>query len=147
MTTEKIGSRFNEFLRNELSAVETYNLAIKRTTHVELSNALRQLRDDHDHRVTSLRGKIRELGGTPSEGSGVWGAWAKLVQVGADILGDKTATAALEEGEDHGLKLYTSALGDESTVVRDYVKTALLPAQQKSHSLCRSLKSFTKAAS
>jgi demethoxyubiquinone hydroxylase (CLK1/Coq7/Cat5 family) len=147
MTTEKMASRFNELLRNELSAVETYNLALKRTTHLELSNALRQLRDDHDQRVTGLRTKIREIGATPSEGSGAWGAWAKAVQVGADLLGDKTAIAALEEGEDHGLKLYTSTLRDESVIVSDYVKSVLLPAEQKSHALCRSLKSFVKAAS
>jgi Domain of unknown function (DUF2383) len=146
MTTEQTISRFNEFLRHELSAVETYNLALQRTKHADFSNALQKLRDDHDQRVTGLRGKIRELAGTPEDSSGAWGAWAKVVQMGADLLGDKTAIAALEEGEDHGLKLYTSASGDESTVVRDYVKAVLFPAQQKSHDLCRSLKSFVKAA-
>jgi hypothetical protein len=147
MTTEQMISRFNEFLRNEISATETYTLALKRTANAGLGSALRELRDDHDLRVTSLRSKIRELGGAPSEGSGAWGAWAKVVQMGAEILGDKAATASLEDGEDHGLKLYTDALTDESAVVREYVSAVLLPAQQKTHDLCRSLKNFVKAAS
>lgn len=147
MTTEQTISRLNEFLRNELSAVETYQLAMQRTQDAAFSSALRELRDDHDARVTGLRAQIRALAGTPDEGSGAWGAWAKVVQMGADLLGDKTAIASLEEGEDHGIKLYSSALGDENVEVREYVKTVLFPAQRKTHDLCRSLKSFVKMAS
>lgn len=138
-------ARFNELLRSELSAVETYNLALKQAKHADFTTALQQLRDDHDRRVTGLREKIRAVGGEPSEGSGVWGAWAKMVQAGADLLGDTTAISALEEGEDHGLKLYTGAVTDENSVVREYVTTVLLPKQQESHNLCRSLKRFVKA--
>jgi bacterioferritin (cytochrome b1) len=144
--TEKIMDRFNEFLRNELSAVETYEMALKQAKHTGFVEALRQLRDDHAQRTAGLRDKIREIGGTPTGDSGAWGVWAKTVQAGADLLGNKTAIAALEQGEDHGLKLYTDALGDESGVVRDYVSSVLIPLQQKTHEQCRSLKSFVKKA-
>ena len=48
------------------------------------------------------------------EGSGAWGAFAKLVQGGADLLGDASAVSALEEGEDHGIKTYADAMKEVS---------------------------------
>jgi hypothetical protein len=142
---DKTIARFNELLRSELSAVETYNLALKQAKHADFTTALQKLRDAHDQRVTGLREKIRALGGEAAAGSGAWGAWAKVVQAGADLLGDTTAVAALEEGEDHGVKLYAGAVGDEDPLVRDYVATTLMPKQQESHNLCRSLKRFVKS--
>ena len=146
MTIEKTMDCLNEFYRGEKSAVETYDLAIKSTKDAELCRSLTQLRQDHADRVGVLRNKIYELAGQPSESSGAWGAFAKTVQAGADLLGDTVAMAALEEGEDHGIKMYTDALRDGDTVVRDLVATVLMPAQRRSHDLCRSLKRFVKAA-
>jgi uncharacterized protein (TIGR02284 family) len=147
MMAEKRIDKMNEFLRNELSAVETYEMALKTTKHADFASALQQLRNDHAQRVGMIRDKIREWGGEPSETSGVWGAFAKVVQAGADILGNTVAISALEEGEDHGLKLYRDILNDTDVdviAVRNYVSAVLLPAQQKSHDACRSLKRFAK---
>jgi demethoxyubiquinone hydroxylase (CLK1/Coq7/Cat5 family) len=143
---DKIIARYNEFLSAELAAVETYAMAIKQTRHNEFTTALQQLRDAHDQRVTPLRNKIREHAGAPTASTGVWGAWSKVVQAGADLLGSTTAIAALEQGEDHLVKLYTGAMTDENPEIRQYVTTTLLPAQQKSHDTCRSLKRFIKSA-
>jgi hypothetical protein len=146
MTIENTLDCLNEFYRRECSAVETYDLAIKSTKDPELCRSLTQLRQDHAERVGVLRNKICELAGEPSESSGAWGAFAKTVQAGADFLGDTVAVAALEEGEDRGIKMYTDALRDGDPIVRDLVGTVLMPAQRRSHDLCRSLKSFVKAA-
>ena len=150
MATEKTIDKMNEFLRGELSAVETYDLALGKTKHTELVGSLRQLRDDHAQRVALIRKQILAWGGEPSESSGAWGTFATAVQAGADLLGDATATAALEEGEDHGLKMYRDALAEtdiDDAAYRTFVSTMLLPAEQKSHDACRSLKRFAKAAS
>jgi demethoxyubiquinone hydroxylase (CLK1/Coq7/Cat5 family) len=147
--TEKTIDKLNEFLRGELSAVETYNLALGKTAHTELTSALEGLRDDHAARVGTLRQRILAEGGEPSETSGAWGAFARVVQAGADVLGNAVAIAALEEGEDHGLKLYREALADSELIepsFKHFVSEVLLPAQEKSHATCRSLKRFVKAA-
>src|SRR6185436_11263516 len=96
---------------------ETYDLALKKVGANDLGNSLRQLRDAHDERVAILRQKLRELAAEPSEGSGAWGAFAKAVQASADLFGNGTAIAALEEGEDHGMKMYSDALLDEKEPV------------------------------
>ena len=67
----------------------------------------------------------------------------------AGAHGDATAIAALEEGEDHGLRMYRDALADtdiNDAAYESFVSTVLLPAEQKSHDACRSLKRFAKAA-
>jgi demethoxyubiquinone hydroxylase (CLK1/Coq7/Cat5 family) len=149
MVNEKTIEKMNEFLRGEVSAVETYDLALGKTKHTELVASLQQLRDEHAHRIALIRQQIRAWNGEPSEGSGVWGTFAKAVQAGADLLGDATAIAALEEGEDHGLRMYRDALADtdiDDAACKSFVSTVLLPAEQKSHDACRSLKRFAKAA-
>jgi uncharacterized protein (TIGR02284 family) len=145
LTSEAV-DKLNEFLRGELSAVETYDLAVRKVKDPELSSALRQIRDNHDHRVTELRDTIRSAGGEPSQSSGAWGAFAKMVQAGADLFGDRSAVSALEEGEDHGLKMYREDIDELALDVREVVIRRLLPEQQKTHDLCRSLERFTKAA-
>jgi len=136
----------NKFLRGELSAVETYDLAIKQTKNEGFGSALQQLRSAHSTRVATLRDKIVSLGGTPETTSGAWGTFAKAVQAGADLFGNTSAIAALEEGEDHGLAMYRDALKDESGLaVREFVSTTLMPEQKQSHDLCRSLKKYAQA--
>ena len=138
MVTEKTIDKMNEFLRGEISSVETYDLALGKTKHAELVASLQQLRDDHAERVALIRQQIR-----------AWGAFTKAVQAGADLLGDATAIAALEEGEDHGLRMYRDALADtdvDYVAYKSFVSSVLLPAEQKSHDACRSLKRFAKAA-
>jgi demethoxyubiquinone hydroxylase (CLK1/Coq7/Cat5 family) len=138
--------KLNECLRGEISAVETYNLALKSLDRSQVAAGLRQLRDSHDQRVMMIRDRIRSLGDVPSESAGAWGAFATIVQRGADLLGDQTALAALEQGEDHGLNMYTAELDDVDLMTRDFIHNDLLPMQRQTHDLCRSLFRFVKAA-
>ena len=143
--TEAVAN-LNECLRGELSAVETYDLALAAVNDLEVARVLRQLRDQHEQRVLRLRDAIRHHGGQPVASSGAWGLFAKLVQRGADLLGDRALAAALEEGEDHGVKTYTRHAEDFRREVRELVLGELLPAQRVSHDLCRTLQRFVKAA-
>lgn len=138
--------KLDECLRGEISAVQTYDLALHNLEATEIHGALRQLRDSHDRRVTLIRDRIRAWGAVPSETSGAWGAFARLVQRGADLFGDRAAISALEEGEDHGLKVYTEDLDDVDLDTREFIRNELLPDQRRTHDLCRSLYRFVKAA-
>jgi uncharacterized protein (TIGR02284 family) len=136
----------NELLRGEFASVETYELALRTARDVELASALRQIRDSHGRRVTILQNKIRELGGQPVSSSGAWGAFARLVQRGADLLGNRTALAALEEGEDVGKRRYAREIDELDETTRQFVLTELAPEQQKTHDLARTLQKYVKAA-
>jgi demethoxyubiquinone hydroxylase (CLK1/Coq7/Cat5 family) len=138
--------KLDELLRGELSAVETYDLALRSVHKTQLSHALQQLRDNHARRVDLLRDRLMAVGYEASQTSGAWGAFARLVQRGADLLGDKAAMAALEEGEDHGLQRYTEDLDALDAQTREFVRGELLPEQERTHDLCRSLFRFVKAA-
>jgi bacterioferritin (cytochrome b1) len=130
-------SDLNHLLRGELSAVETYDLAMKQLGS-DSTGTLQENRDSHARQVSMLRERILAFGGVPDRTSGVWGQFAKLMEKGAALAGAKSIYAALEEGEDIGLKEYldyhSGSAADE--VVRD----ALLPAQQRTHERMRRLK-------
>jgi len=138
--------RLNDLLRGELASVETYQLALKSVHEEELSSTLRQICESHERRVDLLRTKIRDFGGDPANSSGVWGAFARIVQRGADLLGEKAAIAALEEGEDQGKKRYARDLDELSQPAREFVLTELSPEQRRTHDLARSLQKYVKAA-
>lgn len=130
----------NSFLRGEISAVETYRQAIGHVSNDRIRGQLETCLHDHQHRVEALRERIEKLGGQPVEGSGPWGTFAKLVQAGADILGEKAAIQALEEGEDHGLADYQRDMDKTHGEARRLVRMELLPAQKRTHERLSRLK-------
>ncbi len=135
--------QLNSFLRGELSAVETYRMAIDKLDaasphRTELMSNLMS----HQDRVQLLRDAIIQLGGTPAEGSGPWGVFAKTVEGGARVLGDKVAISVLEQGEDHGLADYKRDCDDEDLdfTARSLVRDRLIPQQQMTHDRLSALK-------
>jgi uncharacterized protein (TIGR02284 family) len=140
VNNEKVVDTLNSFLRGELSAVETYRQGMEKITDPALRTVLEQNSQSHQERAAKLRNRIAQLGGKPSEGSGPWGGFAKLVEGGAKAFGVKAALAALEEGEDHGLRMYKDDLDKLDTSTRSFVEGELLPVQQRSHDAMSALK-------
>jgi hypothetical protein len=130
----------NSFLRGEISAVETYRQAIGSISNEGLRSMLEACKKDHEQRVTTIREHIEKLGGTPAEGSGPWGVFAKLVEGGASAIGEKAAIQALEEGEDHGLADYQRDAEKVHGDARRLVRMELLPAQKRTHDRLSKLK-------
>jgi len=140
-------AKLQECLRSELSAAETYELALKSVSHVGLHRTLQEILVSHSRRTALLREKITGLGAEAPTDSGIWGAFAKAFQIGADLLGDRLAIAALEEGEDRGVDLYSKDLAECDMKTRKLIDTDLLPEQRRTHDLCRTLKSYMTAPS
>jgi hypothetical protein len=138
--TEKSIDTLNAFLRGEISAVETYQQALEKLDAFSARQQLEECKRSHQQRVEKLRRQITQMGGTPSEGSGPWGAFTKLFEGGAQLFGEKAAIAALEEGEDHGLRLYRDDIDKLDLQSRQLVEMDLLPAQERTHSFLSSLK-------
>jgi uncharacterized protein (TIGR02284 family) len=119
-------------LRGEISATETYIQALEKFAGRPMEAEVRRLRDDHREAANALRQHIHEHGGDPPTGSGLWGAWAKLVEGTAKMLGETAALKALKEGEEHGIKQYQGALNDKDVAAdcKDLIRTRLLPQAQ-----------------
>lgn len=114
-TTTTDISQLNSLLRGEMSAIETYRQAREKVGETGFgSEEMRQLQLDHRDAADALWHHIEQHGGSPSEGSGAWGAFAKAVEGVAKIFGDTAALKALKEGEEHGLKDYQDALNDKN---------------------------------
>ena len=135
--------QLNSFLRGELSAVETYRMALDKLDATSPGRAEMQINmASHQERVSLLRDAIFACGGKPADGSGPWGVFAKAVEGTATVFGDKAAIAALEEGEDHGLRDYKGELDDEDLDMQSkaLLTSRLLPAQQATHDRMSALK-------
>ena len=130
----------NSFLRGEISAVETYRQAIdkveKPTVRTQLEDCLRS----HELRVDVIKRRVQALGGEPEEDSGIWGVFAKIIQGGADVLGERAAIAALEEGEDHGRDDYRRDVAKLDGESRRIIESQVLPEQERTHRTLSTLK-------
>ena len=141
MATKSSIDHLNSFLRGEISAVETYRMALDKLDANSPARAeLVANLASHEDRVQMLRSAIMQCGGEPVTSSGPWGVFAKAVEGAARTFGDKSAIAALEEGEDHGLKDYKADLDDIETDQRLLVTSRLLPLQEMTHRRMSSLK-------
>jgi hypothetical protein len=90
----------------EMSAVETYDHALQNFTKGEDRDKIELARDCHVKRVDTLAGKLYEMGGSPTESSGVWGAFTRVLDAGVGVVTDKMAIALLEEGEERTIQQY-----------------------------------------
>jgi demethoxyubiquinone hydroxylase (CLK1/Coq7/Cat5 family) len=132
MRPDKAIDALNSLLKGEISATETYLQAIQKLNDERLYQ-LRENLDSHRERVGILRDRIIVLGGEPAQGSGLWGAFTRLLEGGAKLFGKDAAIAALEQGEDIGLADYAKYLRDLDADSRALVEGRLLPAQQRTH--------------
>jgi hypothetical protein len=139
--------KLQECLQGELSAVESYERALKSVTHVALHRSLQEILVSHARRSEMLRAWIERLGGEPANDSGAWGVFANLVQVGADLLGEPVAIAALDEGESRGVHLYAEGLNGCDATTKEMIRTELLPEQRRTRAMCRVAKDFVNGPS
>ena len=127
--------RLNALLRGELAAVDTYRDAMEKMTtagHAVHVDALAQMQAEHGRSCQLLRQRIADLGGTPADGSGVWGVWAQAVQSTLSLIGGEIGSLrALREGEEHGQRDYETALNDVDADSAQLIQDRLLPAQQQ----------------
>jgi uncharacterized protein (TIGR02284 family) len=138
--TERSIDTLNALLRGEMSAVETYQQALERLKDFNARQQLEECRRSHQERAEKLRRHIVQMGGKASEDSGAWGTFTKLFEGSAKAFGEKAAIAALEEGEDHGLRLYRDDLNKLDAHSRALVESDLLPAQRQTHDALSALK-------
>lgn len=128
--------KVNQLLRNELSSVETYRQALEKfrgaNGHENDFQQLNTICEEHEDSAEQLETLVRHMGGTPSQESGAWGTWAKIVMGSAKLLGDKAALMALKEGEESGVKEYQEALGEAElpAEAKTVIQSTLLPRQQ-----------------
>ena len=118
----------NSLLRGEISAAETYDLAIGKFEGRETAAELRRIRDEHHAAMSMLRDRVKSSGSEPADSSGAWGTLASAVTGAAMAFGSKPVISALKQGEEHGIRAYQKAINsDVSAVSRRLIEMELLP--------------------
>ncbi|PTX97527.1 hypothetical protein DB346_21280 [Verrucomicrobia bacterium LW23] len=119
----------NSLLRGELSAIETYSMAIHTYVGEPEALALEKIRSEHIESANLLRQNVKAMGGEPDHNSGAWGTFAKTVQSTANMLGERTAINVLLQGEEHGRNSYNAALENDDVMpeCKELISSILLP--------------------
>lgn len=128
-------STLNTFLRDEIAAVQTYARTLARLGGHACCADLGQCLASHERRVVLLRRRIVDLGGVPAKTPGAWDPFPRHGESGSGSvpLRDDAVIAALEEGEDRGLKLYLEAVGKLDRDTRRLIGDCVLPEQVWTH--------------
>jgi hypothetical protein len=133
-------SQLNSFLRGELSAVETYRLALERLEQSEFRPSLVQCTRSHEERARLLTEAVLGRGGDPADSSGAWGSLVRMIERSAASISESAAIAVLEEGEDHGRDDYLRDLDNLEPSARQLVEFAILPEQRRTHDTIKAVK-------
>jgi hypothetical protein len=130
---------FNMLLAGEISAVETYDLALKSVAvdKEDIRQALIRCRNSHFTRVDKLKARVVDLGGKPASSSGVWGPFAAFSQKNAGSETD--AIALLEESEAERLVQYEAQQKIVVSPVLEVLTNDLLQEQHETHLTMSSL--------
>lgn len=138
---EKCIETCNELLRGELSAIETYDQALEKFAVEPEAKQLRMLRQEHSESVQKLSENIRNMGGEPSNDSGAWGTFTKIIQGAAKLMGENSALGSLKMGEEKGKSMYEDALEDDSLLpeCKIMIQSELLPRQKQHLSTLQSM--------
>lgn len=99
-------SALDKLLRGELAAAATYEQAERHLDDPATRPLLAQIRASHSTRAVMLAQLVRKAGADPSETAGPWGAFTKLVEQTAAVIGDQALLKVLLEGEKHGTAMY-----------------------------------------
>jgi len=129
-TTSKAVDRIRYLMKDEMSAVETYDKALSSIKTENVIAELTELKTVHEERLKTLTAMVKDLGGEAPATSGLWGAFAKIWEGGAALLGEKSIVAALEEHEIKSLADYKSDLEVFDEALHKVMFYEMMPSQQ-----------------
>lgn len=117
-------------LRGEISAVETYRQAKQKFASEPGFGEIHAIEEQHEAAMRALQDMVPSYDGKV-EDSGAWGTFAKAVTGMAKAGGYKATLKVLKEGEEHGVKVYESALNELDGSSREALQRFLM--QQRQH--------------
>jgi uncharacterized protein YoaH (UPF0181 family) len=143
-SSNKALDRLKYLMQDEMSAGETYSKALGSIKTENVKAELTALKNVHDERLKTLTLLVKEMGGEAPATSGLWGSFAKLVESGAALLGEKAIVGALEEHEVKSLADYKSDLEVFDEALHKVMFYELMPSQQECYEKIYKLKESMK---
>jgi len=131
--------KLNECRVAERVITEAYDKALTRATSASVSRRVLELRGDHARRLELLADRI-DGRAAPMPSESELEAIVTRHEGGGEPLDEAATIALLEELEDQALAMYRHGLALRDPFARDFFARVLLPAQQRTQAMCRSLR-------
>jgi len=123
-----------------MSAVETYDRALANAMMKSFELVLTQCRQSHAHRVSKLSDRIKQMGGSPPQSSGPWGALVKFFDNIAEGTHAHAVISILEDGEDHGSRDYEADIVKLDIDTQAFLRLHVIPHEVETRRLIESIK-------
>lgn len=117
----------NSLLRCELSAVDTYDQAMRSFEDQHVLADLQTIREDHSRAVQLLQGQASRVGEQQVESPGPWSAFTATSEMSKTL-----GLAALKQGEQHAINEYEESLRNEGVKpeCKKLIREELLPSDK-----------------
>jgi len=115
----------NELLKGELMAMNIYQETDDIQGDEQVMAMLDQFAEDHQEHAKLLANRIRELGGTPVESTGMAGAMAQMSSKFNALRGPAHLLKQVYDGEDKGVHAYEDRIDELDPESQDLVKTMM----------------------
>jgi len=133
MMTRNTTEKLKNIYQAEISAMESYTLALGKIRKKPERDHLEKLKNDHTSAANTFRKQLSDSDKGIPQSSGPWGTLAKTVIGTAKLFGEKPILLALKEGEEHWLKQYQAILKEDiDASIKSIIRQKLIP-QQKRH--------------
>lgn len=113
MTDEPVDTLTKQY-RRELSAVNSYEQALKKYNGQREEAELRKIYREHLDATLCLRMALQSRGRSIPDGAGTWGSVASSVKRAATIVNDELPLHILRRGESINAEGYDALLSDEN---------------------------------
>jgi bacterioferritin (cytochrome b1) len=104
---------YNDLLRSELAAVETYGQAMEQYASSPAVAELSRIRLEHVQCAKKLVADVRQIGGRPAMNSGPWALFTSAVRGTLHLFGAGSVIEYLKKGEETARRAYQRALQDD----------------------------------
>ena len=134
--------QLNSFLRGELSAAETYRLALDKLEQSEVPpRRWCRCSRSHEERARLLTEAILGRGGEPSDSSGAWGTVVRLIEKSAAAISASAVPWPSPKRAKTTVATTTCAdLEGLEPSARQLVEFAILPEQRRTHDTIKAVK-------
>lgn len=112
METEHSIDTLNELLKGEHMAINIYDRTKGMQEDARVADMLSQFEQDHKRHADQISQRIKDLGGSPDDKTGISGVMADVMSMINSLRGPEQLLKQVYDGEDKGIHAYEDRIDE-----------------------------------